>query len=73
MASAAAPNRLAFPGDGVTPETVIPQFPWIHAMRQQAIHFVQAVQGEATPLCEAEEALEDLRGTRAYLRLWKGQ
>ncbi len=60
------------PGNGVQPVTVIPQLPWIHAMRQQAINFVAAIRGEARPPCEAEEALEDLRVARDYLRLWKG-
>ncbi|MBN1872629.1 MAG: Gfo/Idh/MocA family oxidoreductase [Anaerolineae bacterium] len=57
------------PGDGATPETVIPQYPWVHAMRQQAMNFVAAIKGEIKPPCEAEEALEDLRVARAYIRL----
>jgi predicted dehydrogenase len=60
------------PGDGVTPETRVPQLPWIHAMRQQAINFVEAVKGERKPPCEAAEALEDLRVARAYVRLLTG-
>ena len=28
------------PGDGATPQTIVPQLPWVHAMRQQAINFV---------------------------------
>ena len=55
------------------PETVVPQLPWVHAMKQQALHFVQAVQGEAVPLSEAEEALEDLRVARDYIRMLKGR
>ncbi len=46
-----------------------PTFPWVHAMRQQAIHFIEAVEGKETPLCEAHEALEDLKIARDYLRL----
>jgi hypothetical protein len=38
-------------------------------MRQQAINFCAAVRGERKPLCEAREALEDLRVARAYIRL----
>ena len=57
------------PGEGETPETVIPQLPWVHAMKQQATNFVRAVKGEAKPPCEAEEALEDLRVARQYIRL----
>lgn len=59
------------PGSGVTPQTIIPQMPWIHAMRQQAINFVQAIKGETTPPCEAAEALEDLKVARQYLQCWK--
>ena len=55
------------PGKGVTPQTVIPQLPWIHAMRQQAVNFVRAIRGEIKPLCEAAEALEDLKVARQYL------
>jgi len=60
------------PGDGATPECVQPQLPWVHAMRQQALNFVSAVQGRETPLCEAKEALEDLKVAREYIRLLKG-
>ncbi|MBI4023716.1 MAG: Gfo/Idh/MocA family oxidoreductase, partial [Verrucomicrobia bacterium] len=63
---------LRDPGKGVTPQTSVPALPWVHAMRQQAIHFVRAVQGEIKPVCEAAEALEDLKAARDYLRLWKG-
>jgi predicted dehydrogenase len=57
------------PGNGVTPETTEPTLPWIGAMRQQAANFVRAIRGETKPPCEAEEALEDLKVARAYLRL----
>jgi predicted dehydrogenase len=60
------------PGNGVTPTQSEPQLPWIHAMRQQALNFVAAVRGETTPLCEAAEALEDLRVARQYVMQWKG-
>jgi predicted dehydrogenase len=59
------------PGNGQTPQTIVPQLPWVHAMRQQAINFVKAVRGEAKPLCESAEALEDLKIARQYIRLWK--
>ena len=42
------------------------------AMRQQAINFIRAVKGEIKPLCEAAEALEDLRVARQFLKLYKG-
>ena len=57
------------PGSGKTPQTVVPTLPWVHAMRQQAINFVRAVKGEIQPLCEAPEALEDLKIARQYLNL----
>ncbi|MGB9619889.1 MAG: Gfo/Idh/MocA family protein, partial [Armatimonadota bacterium] len=37
------------PGDGKTPETIVPTLPWVHAMRQQAINFVSAIKGECKP------------------------
>jgi predicted dehydrogenase len=70
------PGRLTIfkdPGNGATPQTIIPQFPWVHAMRQQAINFIRAVRGEIPPMTDAAEALEDLRVARQYLRLWKGR
>jgi predicted dehydrogenase len=60
------------PGGGATPRSVVPQLPWVHAMRQQAINFVAAIQGERQPPCEAREALEDLRIAREYIRLLTG-
>ncbi|HPD17055.1 MAG TPA: Gfo/Idh/MocA family oxidoreductase [Planctomycetota bacterium] len=63
---------LCDPGDGKTPEVSSPHLPWVHAMRQQAINFVAAVRGERPPLCTAQEAMEDLKVARDYLRLWKG-
>lgn len=70
------PGRVEFfrdPGQGATPQTVIPQLPWVHAMRQQAMNFVAAIQGDLRPPCEAAEALEDLRLAREYIRLMTGQ
>jgi len=64
---------LRDPGKGVTPQTVVPQLPWVHAMRQQAINFCRAVRGEIPPMTGAHEALEDLRVARDYIRLWKGE
>lgn len=69
------PGTVTFyrdPGDGKTPESITPQLPWIHAMRQQAMNFVAAIKGEAPPPCEAAEALEDLKIAREYIRLWTG-
>jgi predicted dehydrogenase len=56
---------------GQTPHTIVPQLPPVHAMRRQAENFVAAIRGEAKPLCEAAEALQDLRIARDYIRLWK--
>lgn len=63
---------LRDPGQNVTPEIIVPQLPWVHAMRQQAINFVRAVKGEIRPPCEAREALEDLKVAREYIRFLKG-
>ena len=66
------PGRVEFfrdPGNGAMPDTIVPQFPWIHAMRQQAMNFIAAIKGERKPPCQAAEALEDLRVARAYIRL----
>ncbi len=60
---------LRDPGKGATPEVLTPQLPWIHAMRRQAMNFIEAIKGESSPPCEAAEALEDLKVARAYMRL----
>ncbi len=60
-------------GNGKMPETIIPQFPWVHAMRQQAVNFISAVNGEIPPMCDAQEALEDLKVARQYLKLLTGK
>jgi predicted dehydrogenase len=56
------------PGDGATPRTFSPTLPAVHAMRQQAIHFVQAARGETTVLCGSEDALADLRVAQEVIR-----
>lgn len=61
------------PGDGATPLRVVPSLPWIHAMRQQAMNFIQVVQGRMRPPCEAAEALEDLKVSREYIRMRYGK
>ncbi len=61
------------PGQGATPERMMPRMPWIHAMRQQAMNFVKAIRGEMKPMCLAEEALEDLKVARDYIRLLRGK
>ena len=63
---------LRDPSKDVAPQTIVPQLPWVHAMRQQAANFVAAVRGERKPPCDAVEALEDLKVAREYIRLWKG-
>lgn len=64
-------ETLRDPGNGATPEVTSPHLPWVHAMRRQAENFVAAVRGECPPMCDASEALEDLKVARSYLRLWK--
>ncbi|MGD1002102.1 MAG: Gfo/Idh/MocA family oxidoreductase [Candidatus Brocadiia bacterium] len=61
------------PSRDATPQRISPQFPSVHAMRQQAINFIRAVRGEMPPMTGAAEALEDLRVARQYIRLWKGR
>jgi predicted dehydrogenase len=63
---------LRDPGGGTAPEAIVPHLPWVHAMRQQAIHFISAIRGECRPPCEAAEALEDLRVARQYISLRSG-
>ncbi len=70
------PGRVTMmrdPGEEGFPETTVPQLPWIDAMRQQAMFFVKATRGERTPLCEAEEALKDLKIGRDYIRALGGE
>jgi len=46
-----------------------PEIPQVHAMRRQAINFIQSIQGKSKPVCEAAEALEDLKTAGEYFRL----
>jgi len=55
-------------GDGSPPERTAPVMPSLHAMRQQAIHVVEAMQGRPAPLGGQVEALEDLRIADQYAR-----
>jgi predicted dehydrogenase len=65
------PGRVTAFQDGGKrePLTISPTLPHIHAMRQQAINFIDALRGEKTCLCEPAEALEDLRVARDYIDL----
>jgi predicted dehydrogenase len=65
-------EMLRDPGGDARPQTIVPQLPWVHAMRQQAINFCRAIRGETPPPNEALEALEDLVVAREYIRLWTG-
>jgi predicted dehydrogenase len=56
------------PGEGVLPMQIIPQLPWIDAMRNQASNFIRALCGEPTSLCEPIEALENLKIARDYIK-----
>jgi len=53
-------------------QTIVPQMPRVHAMLQQARNFVESIQGRAKPLCEAAEALEDLKTVREYFKVKEG-
>ncbi len=66
-------EMLRDPGNGATPETIVPTMPWIHAMRQQAINFVAAIKGEREPMCTAADAMKDLEVAREYIRLKTGK
>jgi len=61
------------PGKGVTPTRVLPQLPWVHAMRQQAMNFIAAIRGERPPTCDAATALKDLQTAREVIRLRFGR
>lgn len=50
-------------------ETIRPTLPWIDAMRNQALNFLQAVRGEQPAACLAPEALQDLLVAREYIHL----
>jgi len=64
---------LRDPGNGKTPETIVPMLPWVHAMKQQAVNFIRAIKGEVRPPCEAAEAMDDLVVAREYIRLLTGK
>jgi len=57
--------------DKTEPYTYQPTLPWTHAMRQQAINFVKAIKGEATPLSGPEDGLKDLEVVKEYLDLYQ--
>ncbi|MFH0795579.1 MAG: Gfo/Idh/MocA family oxidoreductase [Candidatus Omnitrophota bacterium] len=57
------------PGKSATPQIIVPQLPWISAMRQQAINFIRAIKREIPPMTTAEEALLDLQVAKDYLSL----
>jgi predicted dehydrogenase len=61
------------PGNGAQPTTLSPHLPWVHAMWNQAEHFVAAVAGTRLPVCTAQEALADITLAREYIRLYLGK
>jgi predicted dehydrogenase len=61
------------PGNSVQPTTLSPHLPWVHAMWNQAEHFVAAVAGTRLPVCTAQEALADITLAREYIRLYLGK
>ncbi len=64
---------LRDPAKGTTPQVIRPHLPWDHAMFCQARRFVEVARGNAPPLCDATEALEDLKVAREYIRLRYGK
>ena len=44
-------------GEGAIPVTTVPQMPPVHAMRQQALNFLDAVRENGSPLCDAATAV----------------
>jgi Predicted dehydrogenases and related proteins len=61
------------PGNGATPKKEEWQMPSVGAMWQQARNFVAALRGDRdVACCGVPEALDDLRFTREFIRLWKG-
>ena len=60
--------------DGSTPKFEEWQMPWVGAMWQQAQNFVDAIAGKRdVACCKAEDALEDLKFAREFIRLWRGK
>jgi predicted dehydrogenase len=57
--------------DRPSPITLIPQFPWISAMYNQALNFIKAIKGEKKAPCYAEEALIDLKIASDYFKILK--
>lgn len=62
---------LKDPGFESTPETMVPDLPWTHAMKNQALNFINFAQGKAQAPCDAEEALKDLKLAKDYIGLLK--
>ncbi len=58
---------------GQTPMRTSPRPRCVGAMRQQATNFLAAVRGEQPPMCNAADALADIKLAREYIQLWKGQ
>jgi predicted dehydrogenase len=54
------------------PTLTLPVMPRVHAMRKQAINFLAVVKGERSAPCLADEAVEDLKIARDYIRLKNG-
>lgn len=59
--------------NGKEPPTIAqPVLPRMHAMKKQAINFIAAVKGERPAPCTADEAVEDLKIARDYIRMKRG-
>lgn len=57
--------------DGKGNQTICqPIMPEVHAMRKQAINFIEAVKGQRPATCTAEEAVEDLKIAKQYISMF---
>ncbi|HOK55707.1 MAG TPA: gfo/Idh/MocA family oxidoreductase, partial [bacterium] len=65
------PGKVKIYKDIPSPLTIIPHFPWVSAMYQQAVNFVKAIKGEIKPPNDAKEAFKDLKVAEEYLTLFK--
>lgn len=72
LASQQAGKVTVMRDSGGVPTFISPVMPPVHAMRNQAINFIAAVKGERPAPCTAEEAAEDLKIARDYIRLKRG-
>ena len=69
------PGRVEILAEGdedAEPLLNVPQLPAVHAMRRQAMDFLDVIRSRSSPPTGAAEALEDLKLARRYFHLLKG-